>query len=101
MIIILSIILLCSDTHHSPQHCNDYGCTKAPDFALAKKSHDDVDKEKQSQEKVCPVGGKEERTSTHGSILYVGAWQLELGEVHEEQNDVDRDREEVDKLGTE
>ena len=35
----------------------------------------------------------------HSCVLNVGAWQLELGEKHEEQDDVDRDCEEVDKLG--
>ena len=88
-----------SYTYYSPQHCNNYCCSKAPGFALAKKSHDDVEKEQYSQWKVTPVGRKGKRASSHYSILYVGAWQLELGKKHEEQDDVDRDCEEVDKLG--
>ncbi len=88
-------------TYHSPQHCNDYCCAKAPGDALAEKSHDDVSKHQQSKRKVGPVGGKEERTSTHCSVLNVGTGQLKLGKKHEEQHDVDWDGEEVDKLGAE
>ena len=86
-------------TYYSPQHCNNHCCSNAPGFALANESHDDVEKEQYSQWQVTPVGREGKRASSHYGVLYVGAWKLELGKKHEEQDDVDRDCEEVDELG--
>ena len=85
-------------TYRSPQHRDDYCCGKAPDFKLVNDPHDDVDKDKYDQRKATPIGRKDKQAQSHGSVICEGAWELELGQEHEEQDDVDGDSDEVDKL---
>ena len=62
--------------------------------------HDNVDQDQYSQWEAAPIGRKEERAYSYESVFYEGARELELGQKHEEEDDVDGDGDEMDKLGS-
>ena len=94
------VTMVTSFTHHSPQHCDYNSSCKTPNLALAKKSHDDIEENQDSEWEVTPVGREEDRTMSHHRVWYVGTRQLELSKEHEEEDQVDGNSEEVDKLRT-